>query len=91
MQIIKILVICLRILAVCLLFAVRMAVGGALSGMERIAQQGQPSQTLLQPPLQAEPGHRSPRKHHREPRQPRVISLFPFSLSAFVWESLCLI
>ena len=39
----KVLVISLRILAVCLLFAVCMGVGTALSGLDRVAQQGQPA------------------------------------------------
>jgi len=42
-QIKKVLVISLRILAVCLLFAVCMGVGTALSGLDRVAQQGQPA------------------------------------------------
>jgi hypothetical protein len=44
MHVKKVLVISLGILAVCLLFAVCMGVGTALSGLDRVAQQGQPAQ-----------------------------------------------
>ena len=55
MQIKKVLVTGFRILAVCLLFAVCMAVGGALSGLNRVTQQARPAQTSPQTPLQTEP------------------------------------
>ncbi len=48
MQMTKVLIIGLRALAVCVLFAVCTAVGGALSGLDRVAQQGPPSQTSSQ-------------------------------------------
>jgi hypothetical protein len=48
MQIKKVLVLGLKILGVCLLFAVTMVVGGALSGLDRIAQQGPPAQAAPQ-------------------------------------------
>jgi len=41
----KVLVISLRILAVCLLFAVCMGVGTALSGLDRVAQLSQPARS----------------------------------------------
>jgi hypothetical protein len=56
MHIKKVLVISLRVLAVCLLFAVCMGAGTALSGLDRVAQQGQPAQqTSSQTPLHAAP------------------------------------
>lgn len=53
MRIKRVLAVSLRILAVCLLFSVCMAVGGALSGLDRVAQQSQPVQTSSQTPSQA--------------------------------------
>ncbi len=55
MQIKKVLLTGLRILGVCLLFAACMAVGAALSGLDRVAQQGPPAQASSQTPLQTEP------------------------------------
>ncbi len=46
MQIKKVLMIGLRILAVCLLFAVCMVAGGKLSGLDRVARQGLTAQKL---------------------------------------------
>ena len=55
MQIKSVLAISLKILAVCLLFSVCMAVGGALSGLDRVAQQSHPVQTSSQTPSQVSP------------------------------------
>lgn len=55
MKIKKALVIGLKILAVCLLFTVCMAVGLSLSGLARIALQAHPDQTSSQSPLQTAP------------------------------------
>jgi hypothetical protein len=54
-QIKKAFVIGLRTLAVCLLFAVCMAVGLALSGLDRVAKQGDTAQTSSQTPLETVP------------------------------------
>ena len=54
-QIKKAFVVGLRTLAVCLLFTACMAVGVALSGLDRVAQQGDTAQTSSQTPLQTAP------------------------------------
>jgi hypothetical protein len=54
-QIKKAFVVGLRTLAVCLLFTACMAVGVALSGLDRVAKQGGTAQTLSQTPLQTPP------------------------------------
>src|ERR1700681_1322428 len=51
-QIKKAFVVCLRTLAVCLLFTACMAVGVALSGLDRVAKQGGTAQTASQTPRQ---------------------------------------
>ena len=62
MQIRSTVAIGLRVLAVCLLFAVCMAIGTALSGLDHAAQQGVPNQPAVQgppqtpPPAQPDPG-----------------------------------
>ena len=91
MQIKKVLLTGLRILGVCLLFAVCIVIGGALSGLDRVAQQGRPAQASSQTPLQTEPGAQAAPKRRRERSRPPIISLFPFSLFPFALESWCLI
>ncbi len=79
MHIKKVLVTSLRILAVCLLFAVCTSVGGVLSGLDRVVQQGQPAQqTSSQTPLQTPPAAQvSPQRPPRT--QPAPSDLFvPF-------------
>jgi hypothetical protein len=78
MQSKKVLRIGIRIVAVCLLFAVCMAVGGALSGLDRLAQQGPPAQSspqaLSQTGQPAPVSPQTPAKTQPGPSNP----LFPF-------------
>ena len=66
-QIKKAFVIGLRTLAVCLLFTVCMAVGLALSGMDRVAKQGDTAQTSSQTP-----GETAPTVQDSPPTPPRA-------------------
>jgi hypothetical protein len=85
MRIKKVLVISLRILAVCLLFAVCMGVGTALSGLDRVAQQGQPggqasSQTPQQAPPAAQVSQQTPPRTQQAPSE-LFVPLVIFSVS----------
>jgi hypothetical protein len=77
MQSKKLLVVGLRVLAVCAVFAVCMAVGGALSGLDRVAQQGAPAQSPSQAPAQtAQLTQASPQSAPAQPGSNNL--LFPF-------------
>jgi len=82
MQFKKVLVIGLKILAVCLLYAVCMVVGEKLSGMERVAQQGVAAQNLTS--TQTAPASQvSP--HTAPPTQPALGDV----LAGFLTFSVC--
>lgn len=81
MQIKKALVTGLRILAVCLLFTLCMAVGVFLSGLTRVVPQGHPAQISSQTPSQTAPAaHVSPQTPPATEPAPGNIPLLIFSL-----------
>ncbi len=66
----RVLVSGLKVLAVCLLFAVCFMVGGALSGLSKIAQQAPPSSTIQQvPPTQQATSSSPEAPPNRQPAQ----------------------
>lgn len=85
MQVRKVFATALRVLAVCLLFIVCMAVGVFLSGLDRVAQQGKPAQPSSSPPAAAAP--LSPQPAAEPAPQNIFLPLLIFSLSVGIVAS----
>jgi hypothetical protein len=81
----KVLVSGLKILAVCLLFAVCFVVGGTLSGLNKIGQQPPPSRTIQQAPAAEQPAASLPEAS--PPRKPPQMP--PNFLLTFLTFSVC--
>jgi hypothetical protein len=64
----------LTILAVCLVFALCFRVGGALSGLNKIGQQGPPAQPAMPSELQAARGPQAPQKKYTRERRAKTDS-----------------
>ena len=81
----KVVVTGVRILAVCLIFALAFAIGGALSGLTKIGQQGPPSKTLQEAPSAQQPASSVP----ETPPKPEAPQAPEGLLRTFLTFSVC--